>query len=195
VIFLRKLGDVVACIAQDAQFAASAVLGLVWATSGYPPSGEANGPSASPETALRPNKTEACLTLHARSKTGEAPFPSGRLRNDRRSNTGGLGHRMSDLREASRKLVAVFAADVEDYSRLGRRSGGSLSNPYEGHCGAQAGAANIAGSNASAEFASASQHCGHGRIFCRLAQSQMTQPRHVTNWELPLARTKLSPLT
>jgi adenylate cyclase len=66
------------------------------------------------------------------------------------------GHQMSDLGEASRKLVAVFAADVEGYSRLGRRSGGSLSNPYEGHCGAQAGAANIAGSSASAEFASAS---------------------------------------
>ena len=29
-----------------------------------------------------------------------------------------LGHRMSDLGEVSRKLVAVFAADVEGYSRL-----------------------------------------------------------------------------
>ena len=28
------------------------------------------------------------------------------------------GHRMSDLGEVSRKLVAVFAADVEGYSRL-----------------------------------------------------------------------------
>ena len=29
-----------------------------------------------------------------------------------------LGHRMSDLGEVSRKLVAVFAADVEGYSHL-----------------------------------------------------------------------------
>ena len=32
--------------------------------------------------------------------------------------TGGIGARMSDLGEVSRKLVAVFAADVEGYSRL-----------------------------------------------------------------------------
>jgi hypothetical protein len=33
-------------------------------------------------------------------------------------NTAGIGARMSDLGEVSRKLVAVFAADVEGYSRL-----------------------------------------------------------------------------
>ena len=32
--------------------------------------------------------------------------------------TGGIGARMSDLSDVTRKLVAVFAADVEGYSRL-----------------------------------------------------------------------------
>src|SRR6476660_6298213 len=44
--------------------------------------------------------------------------PCSRLRNDHCRNTGGIGARMSDLGEVSRKLVAVFAADVEGYSRL-----------------------------------------------------------------------------
>src|SRR5258708_40196963 len=44
--------------------------------------------------------------------------PSCGLQDDHCRNTGGIGARMSALGEVSRKLVAVFAADVEGYSRL-----------------------------------------------------------------------------
>jgi len=45
-------------------------------------------------------------------------------------NTGGTGARMSDLGEVRRKLVAVFAADVEGYSRLmGTDEVGTLKGP------------------------------------------------------------------
>ena len=40
------------------------------------------------------------------------------LRNDDWRNTGGIEAPMSDLGQVSRRLVAVFAADVEGYSRL-----------------------------------------------------------------------------
>src|SRR6476620_11671361 len=89
--------------------------------------------------------------------------PCSRLRNDHCRNTGGIGARMSDLGEVSRKLVAVFAADVEGYSRLmGTDEVGTLKGLTERRAildrfiGEHRGRiANTAGDSVLAEFGSA----------------------------------------
>src|ERR1700722_12748131 len=90
--------------------------------------------------------------------------PPSRLRNDSpRATQVASGHRMSDLGEVSRKLVAVFAADVEGYSRLmGADEVGTLKGLTERRAildtfiGEHRGRiANTAGDSVLAEFGSA----------------------------------------
>ena len=89
--------------------------------------------------------------------------PSCGLQDDDCRNTDGIGAPMSYLGEVSRKLVAVFAADVEGYSRLmGTDEVGTLNGLTERRAildriiGEHRGRiANTAGDSVLAEFGSA----------------------------------------
>jgi hypothetical protein len=59
------------------------------------------------------HRSHASVRNKARELGCPLPLPAPRL-----APTGGIGARISDLTDVTRKLVAVVAADVEGYSRL-----------------------------------------------------------------------------